>query len=288
GSYVGPDKLRFDFTHGERLTPDQLAAVTDLVNEWIVATHPVRAIETTRDEAERLGAMALFGEKYGDWVRMVEIEGVSRELCGGTHVASSAEIGLFHLTHETSSAANVRRVEAVTGAGGIDVFRERTEEMRRLAAMLRVPERDVVSAVDKLQEQLREAQRRPRQDDRQLAQGLAEKAEEIGGVRVLAQVVEVPDRDTLLQLSDQLKQTLGDSAVVLGTAIDGRVHLIANFSPGAVERGLKAGDVVRAAAEVAGGGGGGRDNMAQAGGRDPEKLPEAIAAARLAIEKTLR
>ncbi|MFL5827927.1 MAG: alanine--tRNA ligase [Thermoleophilaceae bacterium] len=288
GSYVGPDKLRFDFTHSERLTPDQVTRVEERVNEWIVENHPVHAVYTSREEAERLGAMALFGEKYGDWVRMVEIEGVSRELCGGTHVANSAEIGLFHLTHETSSAANVRRVEAVTGAGGVDVFRERTEEMRRLSAMLRVPERDVVSAVEKLQEQLREAQRRPRQDDRQLAQELAQQAEEIGGVRVLAQVVDVPERDSLLQLSDQLKQTLGDSAVVLGTAIDGRVHLIANFSPGAVERGLKAGDVVRAAAEVAGGGGGGRDNMAQAGGRDPEKLPEAIAAARLAIEKTLR
>ncbi|MBX5468675.1 MAG: alanine--tRNA ligase [Thermoleophilaceae bacterium] len=287
GSYVGPDKLRFDFTHGERLSRDELARVEDRVNRWIVENHPVRAIYTTREEAERLGAMALFGEKYGEQVRMVEVDGVSRELCGGTHVASTAEIGLFHLTTETSSAANVRRVEAVTGAAGIDVFRARTEVLRRLSEMLRVPEREVVAAVERLQRQLREAQRRPRRDDRELARSLAEKAREIGGVRVVTELVEVPDRDSLLELSDRVKQMLGDGAVVVGCALDGRVHLVANFAPGAVERGLKAGEVVRAAAEVVGGGGGGRDTMAQAGGRDPGKLPDAIAAARLAIERAL-
>ena len=287
GSYVGPDKLRFDFTHGERLTPEQIAAVEERVNAWIVESHPVRAVQTTRDEAERLGAMALFGEKYGDIVRMVDIEGVSRELCGGTHVGTTAEIGLFDLTSETSSASNVRRVEAVTGPGGIDLFRRRTRELQELAAMLRVPEQDVIHAVEKLQAQLREAAQRPRQDDRALAESLTGKASEVGGIRVVAEVVEAPDAKALLELSDRVKQSLGDSAVVLGTAADGRVHLVANFAPAAVGKGLKAGDVVRAAAEITGGGGGGRDSMAQAGGRDPEKLPEAIAAARLAIERVL-
>ncbi len=287
GSYVGPDKLRFDFTHGERLTHAQLAAVEERVNEWILQSHPVRAVETTRDEAERLGAMALFGEKYGDIVRMVEVEEVSRELCGGTHVATTAEIGLFHLTNETSSASNVRRVEAVTGPGGVDLFRTRTRQLAELAAMLKVSEHDVVSAVEKLQQQLREAQQLPRQDDRAVADSLVGGATEIGGIRVVAEAVEAPDAKALLELSDRVKQTLGDSAVVLGTAVDGRVHLVANFADAAVQRGLKAGDVVRVAAQVAGGGGGGRDNMAQAGGRDPEKLPEAIAAARLAIERAL-
>jgi len=231
--------------------------------------------------------MALFGEKYGDIVRMVEIEEVSRELCGGTHVASSAEIGLFHLTHETSSASNVRRVEAVTGHGGVDLFRRRTAAMHELAQMLRVPEQDVVSAVEKLQQQLRDAQARPREDDRAVAESLVGQAEEMSGIRVVTQVVEAPDAKALLELSDRVKQTLGDSAVVLGTEVEGRVHLVANFSDSAVSRGLKAGDVVRVAAQVAGGGGGGRDTMAQAGGRDPEKLPEAVAAARLAIERAL-
>ncbi|HEX6458876.1 MAG TPA: alanine--tRNA ligase [Thermoleophilaceae bacterium] len=287
GSYVGPDKLRFDFTHGERLTHAQIAAVEERVNEWILQSHPVRAVETTRDEAERLGAMALFGEKYGDIVRMVEVEDVSRELCGGTHVGTTAEIGLFHLTHETSSASNVRRVEAVTGPGGVDLFRRRTREFAELAAMLKVPEQDVVSAVEKLQQQLREAQQRPRQDDRAVADSLVSGAREIGGIRIVTEVVEAPDAKALLELSDRVKQTLGDSAVVLGTAVDGRVHLVANFADAAVRRGLKAGDVVRTAAQVAGGGGGGRDTMAQAGGRDPEKLPEAITAARVAIERAL-
>jgi alanyl-tRNA synthetase len=287
GSYVGPDKLRFDFTHGERLSPSEAAAVEELVNEWIVASLPVRAVETTRDEAERLGAMALFGEKYGDWVRMVDVEEVSRELCGGTHVASTAEVGLFHLTHETSSAANVRRIEAVTGPEGIKQFRERTEELRELAGMLRVPEREVVPAVRKLTEQLREASKRPSGSDRELAESLVAQAGDVGGVRVVTEVVDAPDQKALLELSDRVKQSLGDAAVVLGTAVDGRVHLIANFTPVAVERGAKAGEVVKAAAAVAGGGGGGRDTMAQAGGRDPSKLPEAIAAARVAIEAAL-
>jgi alanyl-tRNA synthetase len=288
GSYVGPDKLRFDFTHGERLAPDQVAEVEGLVNRWITEHHPVRAVETTRAEAEALGAMALFGEKYGDWVRMVEIEDVSRELCGGTHVASTAEIGLFHITHETSSASNVRRIEGVTGPVGIDEFRERNQEIREIAAMLRVPEHEVVTAVRKLQEQLRGERKRPREDDRGAAQELVGKATEIGGVNVVAEVAQVADAKALLELSDRVKQTLGDSAVVLGAAVEGRVHIVANVSPAAVERGVKAGEVVRVAAEIVGGGGGGRDTMAQAGGRDPEKLPEALAAARLAIERALR
>jgi alanyl-tRNA synthetase len=287
GSYVGPDKLRFDFTHGERLSPEQLASVSDVVNEWIVGTLPVRALETTRTEAERLGAMALFGEKYGDWVRMVEIDEVSRELCGGTHHASSAEVGLFHVLSETSSASNVRRIEAVTGPVSVSEFRRRDHELHELARMLRVPPNEVVNAVGKLQQQAKEAARRPSGSDRELADSLVAAATEHGGIKVVVEAVDVPDQKALLELSDRVKQSLGDSAVVLGTAHDGRVHLIANFSPAAVERGAKAGDVVRAAAIVAGGGGGGRDTMAQAGGRDPEKLPDAIAAARIEIQRVL-
>jgi alanyl-tRNA synthetase len=247
----------------------------------------VFALQTTRDEAEALGAMALFGEKYGDVVRMVEIEDVSRELCGGTHVASTAEIGLFHLTAETSSAANVRRIEAVTGPAGVDLFRRRTEELRALAEMLRVPEDQVAAAVQKLHERVRDLQKRPAEADRAEADRIAGAAHEIAGVRVVAEAVDVEDQRALTELSHQVRQKLGDAAVVLGAAVDGRVHLVANFAPSVVERGLKAGDVIKAAAEVAGGGGGGRDTLAQAGGRDPAKLPEALAAARLAIEAAL-
>ncbi len=289
GSYVGPDKLRFDFTHGERLSKQELAEVEAAVNAWIVDNHPVRAVHTTRDEAERLGAMALFGEKYGDWVRMVDVDGVSRELCGGTHVPSTAEVGLFHVTQETSSAANVRRIEALTAAGGIEEFRRRTEAMRELAEILRVPEHDVVSAVRKMQESLKDAKkgRKRTGPDPEQAEALAGRAQEIAGVRVVTEIAEADDPRDLLALSDQLRQKLGDSAVVLGAAANGRVHLVANFAPSVAERGLNAGDVIRVAAQIAGGGGGGRPTLAQAGGKEPDKLPEALAAARLEIEKHL-
>jgi alanyl-tRNA synthetase len=288
GSYVGPDKLRFDFTHGERLSEGELSDVEAMVSAWIAESHPVFALETTRQEAEALGAMALFGEKYGEWVRMVEIEGVSRELCGGTHIPATAEAGLFHLTAETSSASNVRRIEALTGPAADDLFRQRTERVKELSKLLRVPEHELVHAVERLTERVKELQRGGGGGpDREVADRLVAEAEERAGVRVLVQAVDAPDAKALLELSDTVRQKLGDAAVVLGCAVDGRVHLVANFAPAAVERGLKAGDVVRSAAQVAGGGGGGRDTMAQAGGRDPEKLPEALATAKAEIERLL-
>jgi len=290
GSYVGPDKLRFDFTHGERLSPEDLAEVERLVGGWLASNHAVRAIETTRDEAERLGAMALFGEKYGDRVRMVEIEGVSRELCGGTHVSATSEIGLFHVTTETSSASNVRRIEAVTGPEAARLFQERTQRLNEIAARLKVPEHEVVNAVERLSERVKELERKPKGGgpDRSAQQEeLVAGAEQIGGVRVVVQPVDGLDADGLRELSEAVRQKLGDAAVILGSASDGRVHLVANVAPAVVERGVKAGDVVRAAAQVAGGGGGGRDTLAQAGGRDPEKLPDALATARAEIEKAL-
>jgi len=288
GSYVGPDKLRFDFTHGERLSDDELADVESAVAGWISGGHHVRALETTRQEAEALGAMALFGEKYGDWVRMVEVDGVSRELCGGTHVATTAELGLFHLTAETSSASNVRRVEAVTGTAGVELFRRRSHQLRELARLLRVPEPEVVRAVEKLSARVKQLQKGSGAGpDRAVADALVEGAERVGDLPVVVQAVDAPDAKALLELSNAVRQRLGDAAVVLGCAVDGRVHLVANVSPGVVERGVKAGDVVRVAAQVAGGGGGGRDTMAQAGARDAQKLPEALVAARAEIERAL-
>jgi alanyl-tRNA synthetase len=290
GSYVGPDKLRFDFTHGQRLSDEELAGVESLVSSWVRDNHPVRALETTRDEAERLGAMALFGEKYGDWVRMVEVEGVSRELCGGTHVAGTAEVGLFHLLSESSSASNVRRIEAVTGPASAELFRERTERLSELARVLRVPEDSVVGAVQRLTDRVKQLEKggAAGAPDRAAADQLVAGAQELAGVPVVVEAVSAPDAKALLALSDAVRQRLGDAVVVLGTAVDGRVHLVANVAPAVVERGVKAGEVVRAAAEVAGGGGGGRDTMAQAGGRDPGKLPEALVTARAAIENALQ
>ena len=290
GSYVGPDKLRFDFTHGERLSDAELRDVEERVNGWIAANRPVRAIETTLDEARSLGAMALFGEKYGDWVRMVEIEDVSRELCGGTHVASSAEVCLFHVTSETSSASNVRRIEAVTGAAATDLFEARTAALRELSAVLKAPEGELVRAAERLGKKVKELEKRSAassaggtSDDQ-----LIETAAQVAGVAVVAARAEVADPRALVAMSDRVRQKLGDAAVALGAEVDGRPHLVVNVAPSVVERGVRAGDVVRTAAEVVGGGGGGRDTMAQAGGRDPEGLDEALKVARGEIERALQ
>src|SRR5215210_4840313 len=288
GSYVGPEKLRFDFTHGERLSPEDLAEVERLVGGWVASNHPVRAIETTRDEAERLGAMALFGEKYGERVRMVEIEGVSRELCGGTHVRASSEIGLFHVTTETSSASNVRRIEAVTGAEAARLFQERTRMLGEIASRLKVPEQEVVNAVDRLSARVKELEKKPKDGAPKAdADALAAEAEDANGVRVLVKAIPDTDPSALRDISDTVRQKLGDAVVMLGSATDGRVHLVANVAPAAVERGVKAADLVKAAAPVVGGGGGGRDTLAQAGGKDPGKLDDALATARAEIEKVL-
>src|SRR5829696_3486483 len=290
GSAVRPDKLRFDFTHGAPLTADEMRAIEERVNDWIKASRPVRAMYMDRAEAESLGAMALFGEKYGDWVRVVEVDEVSRELCGGTHVTNTAEVGIFAITSEGSSAANVRRVEAITGPAAIDWFRERSDALTQAGAVLGSP-RDPLRAAERAADRLKELEQRAEEAERlsagEEAEELASTAADIGGVKVVTAQRDGVDQRALLNLADRVKSRLGEGAVVLGGASDGRVALVASFTGGAVERGLSAADVVRGAAEVMGGGGGGRDDVAQAGGRDPERLNDALTAAREAIERAL-
>lgn len=291
GSAVRPDKLRFDFTHGQSLSPAELRDVEDRVNEWIKASAPVRWLEMERPEAEALGAMALFGEKYGEWVRVVEIEGVSRELCGGTHVANTAEIGIFKVSAEGSSAANVRRVEAITGPAAIDFFRDRDAALREAGELLGNPQ-DPVAGARRAAERLKEAGAGAEQAQRQAlgeeAKRLAGDAVEIGGVNVVVVATELADQKSLLDVANRIQSSLGgDVAQVLGGGDGEKVALVALATPGAVEKGLSAAELVRAAAGVVGGGGGGRDDMAQAGGRDPAKLDEALAAARALIEGKL-
>ena len=294
GSYVGPDKLRFDFSHGQALSAEELRDVEDRVNEWIARNDPVRPITTTLAEAKRLGAMALFGEKYGEVVRMVEVGdgGYSRELCGGTHVRSTAEIGVFRILTETSSAANVRRIEAVTGPVAAKLLREHDRLLEEVAAVLRTRPEEAPEAVT-ARERERKALEKALKSDRGGGKGaididaLAERVAVLDGVQVLASAVQAPDAEALLETVDRLKGKLGDAAIVLGTAADGRVHLIVSVAPELVRRGVKAGSVVKTAAAVVGGGGGGRDTLAQAGGREPEKLAQAIDAARGAIVSAL-
>jgi alanyl-tRNA synthetase len=293
GSYVGPDKLRFDFTHSSSLSAEELRKIEDDVNGWILQSHPVRALTTTLEEAKRLGAMALFNEKYGEIVRMVEVGdgSFSRELCGGTHVRTTSEIGLFRILTETSSAANVRRIEAITGPEAVTFARERVRELERAAERLRVPALRVAAAVETLTDRVRELEKAARKaggangaiDIDRLAAGVTETA----GASVLTAAVEVPDGQALLELTDRLKGKLGDAAIVLGRAGDGRVDLVASVAPALVTRGVRAGEIVKVAAARVGGGGGGRDTLARAGGRDPDQLPAAIDAARAAIEAAL-
>jgi alanyl-tRNA synthetase len=290
GSAVRPDKLRFDFTHGAPLTREELIDIGDLVNGWIKESHPVRALEMSRMEAEKLGAMALFGEKYGDWVRVIEVEDVSRELCGGTHVPNTAAIGIFSIAHEGSSAANVRRIEALTGPAAIDWFRSRSQALSDVARVVGA-EQDPVAGARRLAERVAEleqdAAKTGSAEISKKAEEIAAAGHKIAGVTVFVGRGEDADQRSLLDLADRIKSRAGEAAVVLGGADNGKVALVASFSNGVVERGLSAAEVVREAAQVIGGGGGGRDNVAQAGGRDASKLDEALATARQAIESKL-
>jgi alanyl-tRNA synthetase len=292
GSAVRPDKLRFDFTHGAALTPEELGEIEERVNGWIKASLPVRALNMDRAEAEALGAIALFGEKYGEWVRVVEVEDVSRELCGGTHVANTAEVGILALVSEGSSASNVRRVEALTGPAAIDWYRERNDELREAGALLGAP-RDPVGAARRAAARLEELELSAREastrEAGETARELAEReSTQIDGLSVVVARAEAgADQKGLLELADRVKSLAGDSAVVLAGADENRVALVATFAEAAVARGLSAADVVREAAALVGGGGGGRPNVAQAGGRDASRLDEALDAAREAIVRRL-
>jgi alanyl-tRNA synthetase len=263
GSAVRPDKLRFDFTHGQALSADEREAVERFVNERVFANRPVRAFYTTIDEARALDAIMLFGEKYGDEVRVVEIDGVSRELCGGTHVRTSAEVGPFVILSESSIGAGTRRIEAVTSGEAYALLAARAGELDELRGQLDRPRKSerAKPAVSELPEP---------------------EVKIVNGVNVIVESVDEMDADALLELSDRFKQRHAPAAVVLGAAEDGKVHLVANFDSSVAER-VSASDVVREAAALVGGGGGGRPTMARAGGRLPEKLPDAIAAAEQSI-----
>jgi alanyl-tRNA synthetase len=295
GSYVGPDKLRFDFSHGQGLTAEELRDVEDQVNAWVARNDPVRAITTTLDEARRLGAMALFGEKYGEVVRMVEVGAgeYSRELCGGTHVRSTAEIGPFRILSETSSAANVRRIEAVTGPAAVQLLREHDRLLGEIAQTLRTTPGQALETVRARERARRELEQKLKEGGGSTAEArvdlaaLTAAAEELAGARVLTAAVEELDAKALLELVDRLKGQLGEAAIVLASRVDGRVALVVSVAPELVARGVKAGAIVKTAAAVVGGGGGGRDTLAQAGGRDPSKLEEALATAREQIAAAL-
>jgi len=271
GSAVRPDKLRFDFTHESALTAEERETVERRINEKIFENLPVHVFETPIEEARRLGATMLFGEKYGDIVRVVEIPGYSIELCGGTHVRSTAEIGTFVVLSEGSVGAGVRRIEALTSGDAWAYLEARSREL------------------DELRSELEAVRREARQRPATAAPVSVEVEPEVrveGGVNVIVQTVDGVDSDALLELSDRFKQRHAPAAVVLGSREDGKVHLVANFDPSVAER-VSASEVVKQAAAIVGGGGGGRPTMARAGGKDPEKLAEALAEAERLIVSAL-
>jgi alanyl-tRNA synthetase len=269
GSAVRPDKLRFDFSHPQPLTPEEREHVERLVNEKVFEAIPVRTFVTPIEEARKLGAMMLFGEKYGSEVRVVEIDGFSRELCGGTHVRSTAEIGPFVVLSEASVGSGARRIEAVTAGEAWAFLHGRSRELDATRAELEEVRREATKPK-------RAAQSTDVEPD----------VVDVAGSNVI--VMEVPslDADALLDLSDRFKQRSAPAAVVLGAREDGTVHLVANFDEGVARR-ISAGDVVKEIAPIVGGGGGGRPTMARAGGKNPEGLADALERARELISAAL-
>ena len=288
GSAVRPDKLRFDFSHGESLSAEDVAWVEDRVNGWIKDADTVRWLTMEKDEAVKLGAMALFGEKYGDWVRMVEVENVSRELCGGTHVSNTSEIGIFKITSESSSAANVRRIEAITGPDAIDWYRERSNELTEVGELLG-GKRDPLGAARRANEKLAEASRGAKAaQDKELgsaASDLVTQVEKVGPVEVVIASVPVANPKQILAMAKSVQATKpGAGAVLAGAdAESGRVGVVALFSSEDAET-VSASALIGEIAPLIGGGGGGSDEMAQAGGKNPDGLEAALKAARKHLE----
>ncbi len=283
GSYVGPDHLRFDFTHGKPLSPEELAKVEFIVNEEALKNTPVTIYaDLAIDEAKSRGAMALFGEKYGDRVRMVEIGDFSRELCGGTHLRHTGEIGLFKVTSESSAASGVRRIEAVTGEGAYAWVLEQTSVLYEAAARIKSTPKDVLSAIDRMQDQLRDERKRREKAEMALARGETgggDQTLEVKGVYLWTRKFEDVDQKIAASAIDDAVAQNKDLVALGAVVADGRVQWICKVGAEAVAKGAHAGNLVRDVAKITGGGGGGRAEFATAGGKDASKVDEAMKAA---------
>ncbi len=291
GSLVEPARLRFDFSQLSALTAEQVAEIEDIVNTAVLSGYPVRTTVTDINEAREMGATALFGEKYGDEVRVVEVDGFSMELCGGTHVRNTGEIGLFKVTSEGSIGSGLRRIEAFTGRGAMEYFNQIEREVRDAANALKTNPTDINKRIDALNRSLKEKDKEILQLKSRLSQSAGEdivdKTFEINGAKVLVTDIESPDTDNLRLTAERIKDKLGSAVVLLGAVIDDRVALVCFASKDLINRGINAGKIIGVAARIAGGGGGGRPDMAQAGGKDVEQLANALAEAKAMIEKTL-
>lgn len=289
GSYVGSDRLRFDFTHFEGVKPEQLKEIEILVNRRILDNIELNKQEMTFDEAKKKGALAFFSEKYGDRVRVVDVPGFSTELCGGTHVNRTGDIGLFKITSESSVAAGVRRIEAVTGEGSLEKISLEETALKDIAHLLKSSETELKPKVQSLLDEIKAKDREITALKSKLAGSLVDEAlaqkKQIKGVPVVVFRAD-QDSDGLRELADKLKGKLGSGVVVLGSGTPSFVGFVAGVTKDLTSK-IKAGDLVKEVAKVAGGGGGGRPDFAQAGGKDASKVDEALSQAALFLEKTL-
>ena len=292
GSLVAFDRLRFDFNCPRPVTPEELQQVEEQVNTWIAESHFAQIELMPIAEAKAKGAIAMFGEKYGDVVRVIDFPGVSMELCGGTHVSNTAEIGVFKIVSETGIASGVRRIEAVAGPAVLEYLNVRDRIVRELSDRFKVKPEELPERISGLQHELRTTQKQLETLKAQLALAksdeLLTRVETVGDYKILVAQLEEVDPESLKTGAERLLQKLGNGAVVLGSVPEaGKVSLVAAFSPSVNKKGLQAGKFIGEIAKLCGGGGGGRPNLAQAGGRDPSKLPEALESARTQLQSTL-
>jgi alanyl-tRNA synthetase len=279
GSLVDPDKTRFDFSHNAPLTAEEIARVEQIVNAEILQNHATQAQHMSMDDAIKHGAMALFGEKYGDTVRVLDI-GSSKELCGGVHVTRTGDIGLFKIIAESGVAAGIRRVEAVTGEGALALVQAINRKLNEAAGVLKTSPDELPARIGQVQDQVKSLEKEIAALKSKLAAGqgdeLLTQAIDVGGIKVLAAMMEGADVNGLRETMDKLKDKLGTAAIVLASVLEGKVSLIAGVTADATGK-VKAGELVNFVAKQVGGKGGGRPDMAQAGGTDPAALPQALA-----------
>ncbi|WP_284139681.1 MULTISPECIES: alanine--tRNA ligase [unclassified Virgibacillus] len=292
GSLVEPDRLRFDFSHFGPVTADELQKVEEIVNERIWQSIPLTIDYKKIDEAKKLGAMALFGEKYGDIVRVVQIGDYSLELCGGCHVRNTSEIGLFKIVSEGGIGAGTRRVEAVTSKFAYQFLNEKRSTLQQAASLLKTKEEQVPTRIEALHDELRALQKENESMNAKLANAEAasimEEIVTIKTIPLLAQKVAVKDMNQLRTMLDELKQKINSGVILLAAENDGKVQLAAGVTKDLITRGLHAGNLIKEAARLCGGGGGGRPDMAQAGGKDPEKIETALAYAQDYVAQAIK
>ena len=292
GSYQDGERTRFDFTHFQAMTEDELARVEKIVNEKIAEKLPVRTDIMTVDEAKKTGAMALFGEKYGETVRVVSMGEFSKEFCGGTHVANTGDIVAFKIISESGVSAGTRRIEALTGDNVFAYYKAMEEELNKASQIVKSTPANLLERLEHLMAEVKELQSENEslksKAAREALGDVMDQVVEVKGVKLLAAEADGVDMNGLRDLGDQLKEKIGEGVIVLASAKDDKVNLVAMATDTVMKQGAHAGNLIKGIAALVGGGGGGRPNMAQAGGKDPVGIKDALAEARKVLEQQIK